>query len=339
LLLEGKTQKVNNSLLRNDVLSNLLGSAGKNNYAALYLNSVSIRNVLVEQYNEIRDPAKPRKTFSPGLFKGYQGKLNCAIITRYVIENEFRWGFSTAVHKLNYKMLYSHHLRSVKECFENLYELLKAAYPERELKPYYFKKYRNVWHDEQGNLKAELVREAIREFVSILTRQGYKFRSMPKWINYKLFQKKILPYNSNLSYMLSKCFKNSPADAIIFAFPELNLKPHYFHHVPKGYWKGARGKENAKIIMQELYDRLTDKKGAYRFTNSEFLSLVKYTTYQRPIMPYGKKLGGMLQSLFNNSPSEPLQLIGISCDQLCEKCTREGKECCMIMQQTTISNF
>ena len=314
------------SLLRNDILSTI-----DEKYLNLYKNSKNIKNALIQSYNQIKN--KEQKIFSPGIFMGNQGKINATILTRYVIEDILKWDFSTAVHKLSYKILYKHHLRSVKQCYDNLYDVLMEAYPNRYLKPYYFKKYKNVWF-ENGIMKTELVKEAIREFIYTLIKKNkkYKLNTLPKWINYKLFQKKILPYKVNLSYMLSICFNNSPIKAAIFAFPELNLKPHYFSHVPKGYWKGNKGEKNAKLIMNELYERLTDESGLYKFSKNEIVTLFKYKTYHKPLLPYGKNLGGMLQALFENSPSRPLGLIEdpYICTQICETCNKEEKEACLL---------
>jgi len=316
-------------LLRNDILS----AINETGYVKKYRTSYIIRDSLIKIYTEIHD--NKRKIFSPGLFVGLQGRLNCAILTRHVIEDVLKWDFSTAIHYISYKTLYKYHLRSTKQCYKNLYEVLMAAYPERYLKPYYFKKYKNIWFDDKGNMKHDLVKEAIRELVDIFTdkkgKYKYNFKIMPKWINYKMFQKSILPYNANLSYMLNNCFNNSPIDAIIFAYPELNLKPYYFKHVPKNYWKGKQGKKHAKQIMNELFNRLTDNNGPYKFSKKDVVNLMKYKTYHKPLLPYGKNLGGMLQALFNNSPTKPLELIDdpYICTQVCEVCNKEEREACL----------
>jgi len=322
----------NRTILRNDILAKLNDSP---EYIDKYKNSYAVKKELISIYDEINDKNNSRKIFSPGLFVGLQGRINCAIISRHVIENVLKMDFATAVHKLNYKILYKHKLRSIKQCFDSIYSLLIETYPERNLKPYYFKKHKNVWFNESGEMDKLLVKEAIREFIEILTNQRgkykYKLKTIPKWITYKHFQKNILPYNANLSYMLNKCFKNSPIDAIIFAYPELNLKPHYFRHVPKGYWKGSSGKENAKVIMNELFERLTDPNGLYKLNKEEVYDLMKYKTYHKPLLPYGKKLGGMLQAIFENSPTAPLELIEdkIICNEICELCEQENNGCCM----------
>jgi len=305
------------------------------NIQNLYLNSYAVKKVLVNQYEEII--SGNRKNFSPGTFMGFQGKINCSIITKHVIEERLGFDFSRSVHELSYKLLYQNHLRCTKHCFDSIYDLLIFIYPERKLKPYYFKKHKNVWLNSDGSINQNLCREAIREFVGILTdrkgKYGFKLKSIPKWINYKLFQKKILPYGASLSYMLNFCFSNSPINAIIFAYPELRLKPHYFNQVPKGYWKGDKGIDRAREVMNELYKRLTDKKGLYKLSNQEFKDLMKYKTYHKPVMPYGKNLGGMLQSLFDNSPQKALNLVDVSrenfssiviCNEVCEVCSKKG---------------
>ena len=211
-----------------------------------YLSSNIIKNKLLEQYNDIK--TNKRKIFTPGIFIGLQGRLNCLIITKHVIENELKWDFSDVVQKINYKILYKHHLRSIKQVFSNLYELILELYPNRNIKPYYFKKYRNAWKNEDNSLNHDLIKQAVRELITILSikKKNYKINNIPKWISYNHFQKKILPYGANLSYLLSSIFNNSPIKAIMFTFPEMNLKPHYFKNVPKGFWKGNKGKNNAK---------------------------------------------------------------------------------------------
>lgn len=311
--------------LRDDLLTDVPDHAVRD-----YMANDRINELLASQFREI-DEGK-RMTFSPGLFVGLQGKANCAILAKHIIEKILRWDFTEAVKRLTYKSLYRNHLRSAKQCFQNLFELLVFAYPGRNLKPYYFKKYKNVWFDSSGRVKKDLVREAIQEFVSILTdprgKYKYKLKEIPKWTSYKLFQKKILPYGANLSYMLNKCFRNSPADAIIFAYPELDLKPYYFRHVPKSYWSGKDGENHARELMNELMQKLTDQQGAYRFTRDEAFKIMKYKTYHKPLLPYGKRLGGMLQALFKNSPAKPLMLLE-SCDKACETCIKNNSGVCM----------
>lgn len=320
-------EKLDFKLLRNDLLSD---AADKEYYFKMYLNSYAVKKKLIALHDEIEEGK--RKTFSPGLFVGEQGKINCAILSRFIIEEKLGWDFPDAVHRLTYRKLYKNHLRSAKQCFANLYELLMTAYPEKNLKPYYFKKYKNVWFDSRGRMKKETVAEAVHELIDTFTdplgKYRYKIRDMPKWISYKLFQKKVLPYNTNLSYLLNKCFRNSPIDAIIFAYPELNLKPYYFRHVPKGYWSGKKGQKHAKELMDELLQKFTDANGPYKLSKEQVFEMMKYKTYHKPLLPYGKRLGGMLQALFSNSPSKPLMLVD-SCSNLCDTCIKNNSGVCV----------
>ncbi|MBT3464236.1 hypothetical protein HOD20_03300 [archaeon] len=331
-ILVGDNHKQIKDVIKKDILSNLINNDQQNNnliWIHRYKTSSQIKDFLINQYSEVKNAKHPRKIFTPGIFVGLQGKMNCAILTKYVIENILNWDFGTAVHKSSYKIFYENHLRCVEQCFGNLYELLIECYPERNLKPYYFKNYKNIWKDEKGIMKEELVRGAIREFVSILTEKRgkyrYKLKTIPKWMNYKLFQKSILPYGSNLSYMLSSCFGNSPIKAIIFAYPEMDLKPYYFSHVPKFYWSGEKGMKNAEIVMKEFIDTLINPNGKYQFTKQEVMEILKYKTYHKKILPYGKKLGGMLQVLFHNSPTLPLKLLEEEKkEDLCPMCKTVG---------------
>ena len=168
-------------------------------YHNKYRSNIKIRNSLIGIYHEL--VSKKRKSFTPGTFIGQQGKINSQILTKYVLEIVLKWDFAETVHKISYNILYKNHLRSVKQCYSNLYELLTDIYPGKKFKPYYFKKYKNIWLDKNNNLNEDLIREAIYEFVNILIKKNskYKLKNISKWMNYKLFQKKILPYNASLS--------------------------------------------------------------------------------------------------------------------------------------------
>ena len=182
-------------------------------YIHKYRNSLQIKEVLVEMYQEIND--NKRKTFPPGIFMGYQGKLNIVILARYLFEEKLQWSLSTVVRSLNKDLLDNNNLRTVRNCFEHIYELVLECYPDKGLKPYYFKNARGVWHDKKGKINYKLVHEAVREFISILAdgkgkygKYNYNMKKMPQWISYKLFQQPVLPYDNNLSYMLNFCYKN-----------------------------------------------------------------------------------------------------------------------------------
>ena len=239
-------------VMRNDTFGHLLTKVDerlREKYKQRYLQSDIVRNTLFEIYEEFNHPMNPRKTFGSGTFIGLQGKLNCIILTKYVIEHKLKWGIGEVLDRISYKVLYQHHLRCAKQCFDHIRDLIINAYPDKNLKLYYFKLSQRIWFDENGNINKELVKEAIIELISILTNPKGKYKlplnTMPRWVNYKLFQKKILPYHRNLSYMLNACFKNSPIDAIIFAYPDLKLKPYYFSNAPNKYWSGEQGKKHA----------------------------------------------------------------------------------------------
>ena len=109
--------------------------------------------------------------------------------------------------------------------------------------------------------------------------------------------------------MLNFCYKNSAVNAIINSYPELKLKPYYFKNAPDKYWRGEEGKKHAIEASKELVDILTDPNGKYRWTMKEVFEYIKYTSYFKPILPFGAKLSGMLQVCFKNSPSAPLRMV------------------------------
>ena len=237
-----------------------------------------------------------------------------ALLTRYVLEEKLRWGIGEVMQSLSYRLLYKHHLRCSKKCFHHISDLVMMAYPEKKLKPYYFNRVRGIWREEKGRLKRDLVRESLREFISILTdpngKYRYKIKSLPRWVSYRLFQRKVLPYGRNLSYLLNHAFKNSPIEAILFAYPELKLKPYHFASVPNRYWSGEKGREHALEAINELVQVLTNPEGQFNFTLEELFQKVKYTTYhKRHILPHGANLSGMLHVLFKNSPTAPLKFL------------------------------
>ena len=300
--------------LLGDVLSDLIGRAPSRSqeYVSLYRSSPYIRELLIAVHREFSGDARAggtvagsrRKSFGPGMFTGEQGRLNCVILTRYVLEERLGMSFAEVMQTVSFRLLYKERLRCAKVCFSHLAELLIATYPEKDLKPYYFKNYRGMWY-AKGRFRDDLAREALCEFVDILVRSDRSRRrtlkSLPRWLTFRMFQEQLLPYGRSLSYLLGVRFRNSHIDAVMFAYPELKLRPHYFRHVPRRYWQGPAGKARAREAIQEFMDILTDRKGKYKFTRDEALKLVRFTTLQKPVLPFRKRLGGMLRVVYANS--------------------------------------
>lgn len=277
----------------------------REHYLSLYRESHAIQALLISTLKDFEAGRKPRKSFGPGMFTGEQGRLNCVILTRHVLEEKLGMSFAEVMQKTSFRLLYSHRLRCAKVCFRHLADLIIACYPEKELKPYHFKNYRLMWFDKDGSFRDEMARKALREFIETLIRGDRtgrrKLRNIPRWLTFRMFQQQLLPYNRSLSYLLNLRFGNSHIKAVMFAFPELRLRPHYFRHVPRGYWKGAKGKGRAREVVREFVDILSDPKGRYKFSRKEAVGLVKFTTLQKPVLPFRKRLGGMLRVVYGNS--------------------------------------
>ncbi len=302
-----------NDIIRDDLLLTLIEAHPIKEQELIikrYKNSHVIKTILSNLYEELL--ADKRKAFPPGTFKGLQGRLNSAILFKYVFVDKLGWNLRKIITELDKKTLYQHKLRSVFQCYPNIYELMKESFPEGHIKPYYFTKIKNIWKNKNkhspSTLNETLIREAITELVTILTDRGgqyrYSFKQLPQWIRYQHFQKKILPYGANLSYLLETCFNNSPIKAIMFAYPQLGLQPHYFSNVPKGYWKK---KENVDKVRTELLKTLTHPKGKFQFTEDELRKFLTFTFYQKPLLPYRKKVSGLLRQGFNNDPKQLLE--------------------------------
>jgi len=272
-------------------------------YLSLYRNSRYIKRMLLALLDEFDE--KKRKSFGPGMFTGEQGKLNCIILTRYVLEEKLGMSFAEVMQKVSFRLLYKHRLRCAKSCFSHLADLITEAYPETELKPYYFKNYRGMWFNDDGSFREGLAKEALREFITVVIKSDRsrkrKLKNLPRWLSFRMFQQPLLPYDRSLSYLLNIKFGNSHIQAAMFAYPKMKIKPHYFRHVPRGYWKGTKGRSRAREVMQEFVNILSDTKGKYGFSREEALGLVKFSTLQKPVLPFRKRLGGMLRVVYGNS--------------------------------------
>ncbi|MBS3163928.1 hypothetical protein J4439_00690 [Candidatus Woesearchaeota archaeon] len=289
------------SVLTNNLLAELIKKSTGRGLPELYRFNPLIKRLLVKTLEEF---SRQRKSFSPGMFVGEQGRLNCVILTRHVLEEKLGMTFAEVMQRASFRLLYAHHLRCAKVCFRHLADLIMACYPEKELKPYYFRNYRGMWL-LGGKFNEELAGQALREFVDLLVwgdrKHKRKIGSMPQWLTFRMFQRRILPYDRSLSYLLNLRFKNSHIRAAMFAYPDMGFQPHYFKHVPRGYWKGPEGRKRAQVIVREFVQILSDPKGKYRFTRPEALNLLKFTTMQKPVLPYRKRLGGMLRVVYGNS--------------------------------------
>lgn len=256
------------------------------------------RSILSEQYKEVLGPVivslyedildGTRKKFPDGTFKGEHGVLNSEVLVRSKVEKE---GL-TEDDMLNLPATYFSKqklARAILTLNNSHVQALIAAFPELKLKPYYFRSVpQSYWKGRQGKKHA---REATREFYSIL---NWSADEIIKKTTAETFDLNILPFGANLESMLSHVYGGSPIDAVIGAFPELNLKPHYFPVVPQSYWKGRKGKRHAKEATRELFERLG-------WDIEQIVNNTNQKVFLEGNMPFDSNLSGMLNA-FNKSP-------------------------------------
>lgn len=151
-------------------------------------------------------------------------------------------------------------------------EAIKAAFPElQDLNEWEFKYVPNgFWQGEEGR---ENARRATRWLVEKLQ---VPIDELPKRTNVRMFKE------NNLGTMLGIVYSHYPVRAIMDAYPEMHFMELDFERVPRGYWQGEEGRENAIEAIKELIDNrlkipheeLPQRVSLYTFTRNRLRSVL-----------------------------------------------------------------
>jgi hypothetical protein len=117
---------------------------------------------------------------------------------------------------------------------------------------------------------------------------GIRTEEIPRRISARHFEK------YNLRGMLSLCFKGSLYRAVENAYPD-RFKPWEFNNVPKNFWRGNQGLENARRAVRWVVENRIGVPPARIYQE------VTYELLRR------NGLGGMLTSCFSGSSIAALQ--------------------------------
>lgn len=230
---------------------------------------------VIQVYDDVF--ASRRRRFPNNFFQGESGKERAAMITRYLLEDKLGIRVEDIPKAIHKKLFYENGLTwMLGSCFDwSPYKAIDNAYPGR------FRKWQfNVKGMWQGVNCLRLAAEATRWMIEEMERVPVD--EIPERICATTFGK------YNLRGMLSVCFKGSFFKAIENAYPG-RFYPWEFRNVPKNFWQGEAGLENAKRATRWLVE---EKLGVPR---ERVYQDVTYHLFRE----YG--LGGMLTGCFGGS--------------------------------------
>jgi len=238
------------------------------------------REEIVSVYEDVS--TKRRRRFPNNFFEGATGKQRAGTITRYLLEDKLQIAVEDIPRAIHKKLFYDNGLTwMLGSCFDwSPYKAIDNAYPGR------FHKWQfNVKGMWQGPDRFKLAAEATRWMIE--EREGCSVDEIPQRISATTFGK------YNLRGMLSVCFRGSFFRAIENAYPG-RFYPWEFRNVPKNFWQGAKGLENARRATRWLVE---DQLGVPR---DRVFQDVTYHLFRE----YG--LGGMLTGCFKGSSIQAL---------------------------------
>jgi hypothetical protein len=239
------------------------------------------RREVLAIYHEILDGR--RRRFPNGFFDGDEGRRRAVVLTRYLIRHIAGIRLSEIPDRLNKEVFYHHKLTwMLAACFNwSPYLAIEAAYPGR-FHSWQFN-VKGMW---QGKDRLKIAAEATRWMIEEAA--GIPEEEIPRVINARLFEK------HNLRGMLSLCFKGSLYRAVDNAYPG-RFRPWEFNNVPKNFWRGPTGRQNAREAVRWVVENRLG------IPPARIYSEVTYELLRR----HG--LGGMLTSCFSGSSIAALQ--------------------------------
>jgi hypothetical protein len=235
---------------------------------------------IVEIYEDVVEGR--RRRFPNNFFNGAAGRTRAAVITKYLLEEKLGIRVQDIPRAIHKKLFYENGLTwMLGSCFEwSPYKAIDNAYPGM------FHKWQfNVKGMWQGAQRMSLAADATRWMIERV--EGVPVDEIPQRISATTFGK------YNLRGMLSVCFKGSFFRAIENAYPG-RFHPWEFRNVPKNFWQGQAGLDNARKATRWLCE---DKLGVPR---DRVFQDVTYHLFRE----HG--LGGMLTGCFSGSSIQAL---------------------------------
>jgi predicted transposase YbfD/YdcC len=212
------------------------------------------------------------KLFPPNFWSSELGLKNAAEITRYLIEDRFKWSEDDIRKKLTQQFFYDNKLCGMlRQLFNSSpYKAINYAYPNT-FKPWDFKMAPWSYWNKENCIDA--IKWLIEEKLK------WDEESIKKNLTQKTFTE------NNLYGMLVRMFNYSPYEAINTAYPG-KFKCWEFNSVPQGYWNIKTGTEVVKWLIEENLNWSIDD--------------IKANLTKKVFKDNG--LEGMLQHVFNYSP-------------------------------------
>lgn len=235
---------------------------------------------VVDVYEKVL--AGEERRFPNKFFDGKDGKKRARIVTRYLFDEKLKIPPEEIPQRIHKRLFYENGLAwMLGKCFGwSPYRAIDNAYPGH-YKPWQFN-VKGIWRGASG---LELAAEATRWMIEA---EGIATEEVPRLVTPGLFA------TYDLSGMLSMCFHGSCYRAIENAFPG-RYRPWEFKNVPKHFWSGEKGLENARAATRWLAEKVL------HIPREHVLSEMTYEMFRK----HG--LGGMLTRCFGGSSKAALR--------------------------------
>ena len=187
----------------------------------------------------------------------------------------------------------------------------------KDLKEYHFKAIqKHLWTKKDGTKNYELARQATGEFLDTLKeRYGWDYEQVIENIRAKHFLKEPIKYNATLSGML-RVYNHSPSQAVIDFLQHhpneeirnkfKDLKEYHFGRV-QNMWTKKDGTKNYELARQATGELIKTLKGRHAWNDKQAIQNLGYDHFYEEPIRFNTKLGGMLQNVYDNSPSAARQ--------------------------------
>ncbi|MBE6068053.1 MAG: hypothetical protein E7211_10240 [Clostridium lundense] len=196
--------------------------------------------------------------------------------TKWLIEEKLKWSDDDIKERLTERTFFKYGLGGMIDTIYNgsTFKTLDSAYPNK-FKPWELKQVPNFYWTLENGIEATkwLIEEKLK----------WSDDDIKKRLSVRLFSK------HRLSGMINLLYNNSAFEAINSAYPN-RFKPWELNSAPKGYWSLQTGKEATKWLVEVKLNGLTDN----------VANTLTSQTFKR------NGLGGILTTLFNDSPYEAL---------------------------------